>query len=126
VAQIHPRLRPKDPLAKATGYFTNQEPFLRCCFSDGRFEIDIGRVERAIREIALGRKNFILTGSAAAGARLATAYTVVESARRILGTERVREYLYDVVARLEAGCPLRPPRSRARRLARQQDRRQAR
>lgn len=106
VAQIHPRLRPKDPLAKATGYFTNQEPFLRRCFSDGRFEIDTGRVERVIREVALGRKNFVLTGSPDGGARLATAYTVVESARRTLGTERVREYLYEVVARLEAGCPL--------------------
>jgi transposase len=106
VAQIHPRLRPKDPLAKATAYFTNQEPFLRRCFSDGRFEIDTGRVERAIREVALGRKNFVLTGSAAAGARLATAYTVVESARRILGTERTRAYLNDVITRLEAGCLL--------------------
>lgn len=106
VAKIHPRLRPKDPLAKATGYFSSQEPYLRRCFSDGRFEIDTGRVERAIREVALGRKNFVLTGSADGGERLATAYTIVESARRILGTERVREYLYDVIARLEAGCPL--------------------
>lgn len=106
VTQIHPRLRPRDPLAKATGYFINQEHFLRRCFTDGRFEIDTGRVERAIREVALGRKNFVLTGSPAAGERLAVAYTVVESARRTLGTERVREYLTDVVTRLEAGHPL--------------------
>lgn len=106
VAQIHPRLRPKDPLAKATGYFVNQETFLRRCFTDGRFEIDTGRVERAIREVALGRKNYVLTGSPEAGARLAVAYTVVESARRTLGTERIREYLIDVVTRLEAGHPI--------------------
>lgn len=106
VAEIHPRLRPKDPLAKATGYFLNHEQFLRRCFSDGRFELDTGRVERAIREVALGRKNYVLTGSPAAGERLASAYTVVESARRTLGTERLREYLVDVVTRLEHGMPL--------------------
>lgn len=103
---VHARLRPKDPLAKATGYFINQEPFLRRCFLDGRFELDNGRVERAIREIAIGRKNFVLTGSPDAAARLATAYTVIESARRALGTERLRPYLIDVIAKLEAGFPL--------------------
>lgn len=106
VHQVHPRLRPKDPLASATGYFLNQEPYLRRCFTDGRFEIDTSRVERAIREVALGRKNFILTGSAAGGGRLASAYTVIESARRTLGTERVREYLIDVITRIENGLPL--------------------
>lgn len=106
VASVHGRLRPKDPLAKATTYFTNQLPFLRRCFEDGRFELDTGRVERAIREVAIGRKNFILTGSADAGARLASAYTVVESARRVIGTTRVREYIIDVITRLENGCTL--------------------
>lgn len=106
VASVHGRLRPKDPLAKATTYFTNQLPYLRRCFEDGRFEIDTGRVERAIREVAIGRKNFILTGSADAGVRLASAYTVVESARRVIGTTRVREYLIDVITRLEGGYHL--------------------
>lgn len=47
VHQIEPRLRPKDPLAKAIHYFINQEPFLRRCLTDGRFELDTSRVERA-------------------------------------------------------------------------------
>jgi hypothetical protein len=51
--------------------------------------------------------HFVLTGSPAAGTRLATAYTFVESARRrTLGTERVRAYLNNVISRLEASCPL--------------------
>ena len=103
---VHPRLRPKDPLGKATTYFINQEPYLRRCFSDGRFELDNSRVERAIREVAIGRKNFVLTGSPEAAERLATAYTVIESARRALGTERLRPYLIDVITKLEAGFPL--------------------
>lgn len=106
VHQLAPRLRPKDPLAKAVGYFMNQEPFLRRCFTDGRFELDTGRVERAIREVAIGRKNFVLSGSPAGAQRLAVAYTVIESARRALGTERLRPYLIDVISRLEAGLPI--------------------
>lgn len=106
VHQVQPRLRPKDPLAKAVGYFINQEPYLRRCFTDGRFELDTGRVERAIREVAIGRKNFVLTGSPEGAERLATAYTVIESARRALGTERLRPYLIDVITKLENGWPL--------------------
>ena len=106
VHQIQPRLRPKDPLAKAITYFVNQEPFLRRCLTDGRFELDTSRVERAIREVAIGRKNFVLSGSPAGAERLATAYTVIESARRALGTDRLRPYLTDVITKLERGHPL--------------------
>jgi transposase len=106
VHAVHARLRPKDPLAKATAYFLNQEPYLRRCFLDGRFELDNSRVERAIREVAIGRKNFVLSGSPEGAERLATAYTVIESARRALGTERLRPYLIDVITKLEAGFPL--------------------
>lgn len=106
VHKLAPRLRPKDPLTKAATYFINQEPFLRRCFTDGRFELDTGRVERAIREVAIGRKNFVLSGSPAGAQRLATAYTIIESARRALGTERLRPYLIDVISRLEGGLPI--------------------
>ncbi len=104
--QLHGRLRPKDPLAKAVVYFINQEPYLRRCFTDGRFELDTSRVERAIREVAIGRKNFVLTGSPEGAEWLATAYTVIESARRAIGTEQLRPYLIDVITKLENGWPL--------------------
>ena len=106
VAGVHHRLRPTDPLRKATTYFTNQEPFLRRLLTDGTFELDTGRVERAIREFVVARKNFGITGSSDAGKRLAVAFTVVESARRILHPTQVRPYLEDVVARLTAAPEL--------------------
>jgi transposase len=43
-------LLPTSKLAEACGYALQQRPFVRRCFSDGRFEIDNGKVERAIRE----------------------------------------------------------------------------
>ena len=42
-------------LAEAVGYAKQQREFIWRCFTDGHFEIDNGRVERAIREPAIGR-----------------------------------------------------------------------
>jgi transposase len=92
-------------LADALRYAAEQRPFVRRCFTDGRFEIDNGRVERAIREPALGRKNFLFTGSVAAGARLAAAYTLVQSCRA-LGIP-THEYLVDVIEKIANGWPAR-------------------
>lgn len=95
----------KSPLGVAAGYAKEQRVFVRRCFSDGRFEIDNGRVEREIREPAIGRKNFLFAGSAVGAERLAVAYTVVQSARRT-GLP-VREYLIDILGRLHRGWPAR-------------------
>ena len=100
-----PKLRPRSPLATAASYAQNQRPFIRRCFTDGRFEIDNGRVEREIREPALGRKNFLFAGSAEAAERLAAAYTVVLSARH--AGLPVRAYLVDVLDKLASGWKAR-------------------
>lgn len=105
VDEQQPKLLPTSPLGSAARYAKDQRSFVRRCFSDGRFEIDNGRVEREIREPAIGRKNFLFSGSAAGAGRLAAAYTVVQSARRT-GVP-VREYLIDVLTRLERGWPAR-------------------
>ena len=100
-----PKLLPTSPLCSAARYAKDQREFVRRCFGDGRFEIDNGRVEREIREPAIGRKNFCFAGSAKAAERLAAAYTVVQSARRV-GVP-VREYLVDTLGRLDRGWPAR-------------------
>jgi hypothetical protein len=92
-------------LAEAVRYAKQQRAYVRRCFSDGRFEIDNGAVERAIREPAIGRKNFLFTGSAAAGKRLAAAYTLVQSCRAL--NINTRDYLIDIIGKLEAGWPAR-------------------
>ncbi len=123
VDELHPRLLPKSPLRRATTYATNQREFFRRCFSDGRFEIDSGRVERRIRPFAVARRNFLFTGSARGGERLAAAFTLVDSCL-LLGLDPY-EYLVDVIRKLEAGWPLKllsdliPSRWAAQRLAEQ-------
>lgn len=100
-----PKFLPKSPLGAAARYANQQRPYVRRCFEDGRFEIDNGRVEREIREPAIGRKNYLFAGSAAAAGRLAAAYTVVQSAKHT-GVP-VYEYLVDILQRLERGWPAR-------------------
>jgi transposase len=100
-----PSLLPTSKLGEACSYALQQRPFIRRCFSDGRFEIDNGSVERAIREPALGRRNYLFTGSTDAALRLAEAYTLVQSCRA-LGIS-TRDYLVDVLDKLEHGWPVR-------------------
>jgi transposase len=105
VDEMKLRCTPTSPLAQALGYAAQQQPFIRRCFSDGRFEIDNGHVERAIRRPCIGRNNYLFTGSPAAAERLADAYTLVLSCRN-LGI-CVRDYLVDVITKLEANWPMR-------------------
>lgn len=105
VDELHPRLLPKSPLRRATTYAINQREFFRRCFSDGRFEIDSGRVERRIRPFAVARRNFLFTGSARGGERLAAAFTLVDSC--LLLRIDPYEYLVDVIRKLEASWPLK-------------------
>lgn len=123
VDELHPRLLPKSPLRRATTYAINQREFFRRCFSDGRFEIDNGRVERRIRLYAVARRNFLFTGSPRGGERLAAIFTLVDNCL-LLGVDPY-DYLVDVIRKLEAGWLLKrlteviPQRWAAQRAAEQ-------
>jgi len=99
-----PKLGKTGKLAEAVRYAKQQRVYIRRCFSDGRFEIDNGATEREIREPALGRKNFLFTGSTDAAHRLAAAYTLVQCCRN-LGIN-TREYLMDVLGKIQRGWPM--------------------
>jgi transposase len=103
--EIHPKLLPKSPLRRATTYAINQRDFFHRCFTDGRFEIDNGRVERRIRPFAVARRNFLFTGSVRGGERLAAAFTLTDNCV-LLGVDPSR-YLVDVIDRIERGWPMR-------------------
>lgn len=54
--------------------------FVRYC-DDGRIEIDNSAAERALRAIALGRKNYLFAGSDRGGERAATFYSLIGTAK---------------------------------------------
>ncbi len=54
---------------------------LRPYFDHGIPEIDNTTAERAIRAVALGRKNYLVVGSQTVGKSAAIAYTLIETAK---------------------------------------------
>lgn len=89
---------PQSLLGTAMNYALNQWPTLEVYLSDGRVEIDNNLVENAIRPTAIGKKNWLFIGAAAAGERSAIIYTVIESCRR--RKLNPYDYLKDVLTRL--------------------------
>lgn len=88
----------KSELAKAIGYALTRWTALSRFLDDGRIEIDNNAAERAIRGVALGRKNYLFAGSDSGGARAAAIYSLVETAK--LNGIDPEQYLRDVLARI--------------------------
>jgi transposase len=89
---------PKSPLGVAIGYAQNQESELKMFLKNGRLEIDNNAAERALRPIAVGRKNWLFAGSERGGHAAATFFTLIESCRR--NGVNPYDYLRDVLTRL--------------------------
>ena len=71
------------------------------CFGycgDGRLEIDNNAAERALRAVALGRKDYLFAGSDVGGERAAAMYTLIGSAK--LNGIDPEAYLSHVLARI--------------------------
>jgi transposase len=49
--------------------------------NDGRLEIDNNAAERALRAVAIGRKNYLFAGSDAGGKRAAAMYSLLGTAK---------------------------------------------
>lgn len=92
---------PKSDLAGALGYLRNHWDALSVYASDGRVPIDNNRVEQLMREVALGRKNWLFVGNVEAGERAARLMSLVSSAKR--HHLNVWSYLKDVLDQLLAG-----------------------
>jgi transposase len=75
------RVSKKSALAQAIGYVLGRWTALTRYCSDGRIEIDNNAAERALRAVALGRKNFLFAGSDAGGERAAAMYSLIGSAK---------------------------------------------
>jgi transposase len=68
-------------LAKAIDYSLKRWPALSRYATDGRLPIDNNPVENIIRPIALGRRNWLFTGSERAGKRAAAIQTLLGTAK---------------------------------------------
>jgi transposase len=67
-------------LAKAIRYALSNWTALTRCRDDGRLEADNNAAERALRDVALGRKNWLFAGSGDGGERATAIYTLLGTA----------------------------------------------
>jgi transposase len=85
-------------LGTAVRYLLDQQERLERCLTTPVAEISNNGVERAIRPLKLGAKNWLFIGDPSAGPRLANVFTLVENCR-LLGVDPER-YLIDIIGRL--------------------------
>ena len=89
---------PQSAMGEAFTYVRNQWERLTRYLDDGDLDIDNNVAERANRNVAIGRKNWLFAGSDEGGRRAAVLYSVIESAKRN-GVEP-SAYLADLFARI--------------------------
>jgi len=77
----YPLLPKKSTTAQAIAYAQNNQAALMRFLDNGKIEIDNNAAERAMRPIALGRKNWLFAGSDDGGHTTAAIYTIVETAK---------------------------------------------
>jgi transposase len=92
---------PSSELAKATGYLLNQWTALNQFVEDGRLSLDNNLTEQQMRDIALGRKNYLFAGSHDAARRAAALYSLMRSCAQ-RGVPPL-PYLTDVLRKLADG-----------------------
>ena len=100
---------PKSPLAQAIGYADGQWEALCRFTEDGVLAIDNNIAERALRRVAIGRKNWMFAGSDAGGRWAAVIYSIIATCKDH-GVDPF-EYIRDILIRINTH-----PQSRIREL----------
>lgn len=88
----------KSGTAEAIRYALHRWEALCCFLDDGSVEIDNSAAERAMRPIAVGRKNWLFAGSDAGGERAADILSLIETAK--LNGHDPEAYLRAVLTRI--------------------------
>jgi transposase len=92
------KLSKKSDTTRAIRYALDRWDALTRYCDDGRLEIDNNAAERSLRGVVLGRKNFLFCGSDAGGARAATIYGLIGTAK--LNGLNPEAYLREVLSRI--------------------------
>lgn len=84
--------------AKAVRYALNRLPKTRPYLENGFLKLDNNTCERAVKPVALGRKNWMFAGSERGGKAMAIAFTLIETAK--LNGVDPQAWLTDVLSRI--------------------------
>ena len=91
---------PKSALGEAIGYTLNNWEALTLFLTDAGIPVHNNASERALRKVALGRKNWLFVGNADAGDRYATLMSLVTSC--VQNDINPETYLADVLIRIQS------------------------
>jgi transposase len=97
------KLPARSPTAEAIRYALNHWNGLERFLDDGRIELDSNTVERAMRPVALSRKNALFAGSDEGGANWAAIASLIETCK--LNGVDPQAYFTDLLTRLVNGWP---------------------
>lgn len=97
---INGKILPKSKFKEALGYFSGLIPYLKNYTKYAWARLDNNVAERAVRPIAIGRKNWLFIGSEHSGEAAAVILSLVQTCRAF--KINPREYLEDVMRRLMA------------------------
>jgi transposase len=90
----------KSKFKEALGYFCSLIPFLKNYTTNAYARLDNNVAERAVRPLAIGRKNWLFLGSEEGGEAAAIILSLVQTCRSLNINPRV--YLEDVMRRLQS------------------------
>jgi len=94
---------PKTPLGRALGYLHRQWKRLVLFLEDGNIELTNNRVERELRKLVLGRRNWLFTWGDLGGQRTAHVLTIVGTC--VAHGVNPRAYLHLITKLIVAGWP---------------------
>jgi hypothetical protein len=97
------KLPARGPTAEAIRYALNHWSGLERFLEDGRIELDNNGVERAMRPVALSRKNSLFAGSDEGAENWAVLASLIETCK--LNGVNPQVYLTDLLTRLVNGWP---------------------
>ncbi len=97
------RLPARGPTAEAIRYALNLWDWLERFLEDGRIELDSNSVERAMRPVALSRKNSLFACSDEGGENWACLASLIETCK--LNTVNLQTYITDALTRLVNSWP---------------------
>jgi transposase len=90
-----PKVPPSTDLGQAISYYLTQYERLSSCLEDGRYEIDNGWCERAIRKFAIGRNNWLFSDSVEGAEASSIYYSLMVTAK--LNKKNPYDVLVDVL-----------------------------
>lgn len=95
---VEAQVLPKSPMGTAVHYALAQWEALNAYLTDGRLEIDNNRSERAMKPVAVGRKNWLFVQTERGGKTAAIMMSLIQTAEA--AGVNVKLYLRDVLQRI--------------------------